>query len=268
MRRLLSALAVFLYFLCSVPSSDATEVYQAHQKYPLHTACALGNAARVKELLAAGMAPDEADEWGRTPLLYAILAPLKAPLSSHLKVLELLARAGVELNPDPGPGISLLPPLHATLVQGERFADLTWALLRLGASPNLEANGTRPLQLAAEENASALQMRLLLDAGADVALRDPKGQNALAVLLSSSNPSVEKARLLLDAGADPNETIPACTGRKSTTPLILAARNAASELVQLLLSRGALLCLSDPDGLTAFDHAKAVGREDVAALLR
>ena len=258
MKRLHATGLVFLLCLTS-PAALAQPTF--------HEACALGEVAAVREYLAAGADPNGTDEHGGRPLSYVIQAGVEAPLSSHLKVAELLAEAGASLDAAGKPEGDAWPPLHATLEKGAPFEELTWLLLRLGADPNLSASGTTPLHIAARDKASPLQLRLLLDAGADPKIKDLRGRSAFSVLVTSPNPSLEKARLLLDSGADPNETRNSEDGQ-DVTALMDAAENAAPDLVRLLLSRGALFHLSDSNGRTAFDHAVAARREDNAALLR
>lgn len=234
----------------------------------LHEACACGDVGQVLEFLAAGRNPNEREAWDRTPLFCTVEAGLNAPLSMHLRVVEELVKAGADVNVlCRASNGSDLAPLHVTLLKGALFEELTWLLLTSGASVNLAGDEGPPLILAARCEASVSQLKMLLDSGADIRVKDKKGRSALAVVVESSSPSLEKARYLLDAGADPNEIFCDDAGREKTV-LMAAASNGKPDLIRLLLDRGALLRLTCREGLTAFDFAVSAGRQENAALLR
>jgi ankyrin repeat protein len=69
-------------------------------------------------------------------------------------------------------------------------------------------------------------------------------------------------KLLLSLGA----AIDSVDDRENTA-LMLAAKNGQTEVVRFLLSKGADKGLRDANGLTALEHAKGQGHQDIVQLL-
>jgi ankyrin repeat protein len=250
--------------------------------------CARGDTAAVRDLLARGADPDERDAQGLTPLMWTVRAGITKPLSMHLAIVELLTRAGADVNAvadvnaatavflgSPPPGeegrenpIKTMAPLHWAVEKGASFLGMTLLLLEKGANPNLSGALGRPLHIAARsERAGAEHVALLLRWGADARLTDQWGLDPLAGAVASPNPDAGKVRLLLAAGADPNAALD--WGEfKGITILIAAAINGTPEIIQLLLNNGALKYLKSDSGLTAYQYAVEAGREDNAEWLK
>ena len=115
-------------------------------------------------------------------------------------------------------------PLHLAAYFGK--ADTVWALLNLGADPNLFSRN--PLMVAPLHSA-----------------------------LSSGN--VEIARTLLDMGADPN-----AASQEGWVALHYAADIGDAELARLLITKGANPDMHNNMGTTPSDLAVEVGHEHVA----
>ena len=78
-------------------------------------------------------------------------------------------------------------------------------LLENGANPNgCREEQFTPLMIAAERNAVVL-LKLLLEKGADIAIKTPQGVNALAK--AAYNENLEATKVLVEAGANPFEKI-------------------------------------------------------------
>ena len=184
--------------------------------------------------------------------------------------------------------------LHKTVVDGD-LAALELLLSSSKTDVNEVANQTTALILAAEGNLSAV-VQLLLEHGADPNLREPvfnetalfkasfKGFSNVAQTLISHGADVrlrikndetclmwssfkgfsDIAVLLIDAGADLN----AQDTKYGFTPLMVAARNAHSNMVELLLSRGASWEIVDKTGRDALQHAWSKGNTYIEQLLK
>jgi ankyrin repeat protein len=142
-------------------------------------------------------------------------------------------------------------------------------------------------------------VRALIDAGADIDIRDNRLDNVF--LYAGANGLLEILELANEAGADPAITnrfggtalIPACErGHVETVRYLLEQSDvdvdhvnrlgwtglleaiilsdggpAHQEIVRLLLEAGADPDLADGDGVTPLSHARARGFDEIAALL-
>jgi ankyrin repeat protein len=270
-----------------------------------------GDAAAVRAALQADPSLRDAAGphpfWGGRPNALQLAAEW-----GRLDVLRLLLDAGAA--PDAQGDYDGWTPLHLALAKGRREA----ALLLLSRRATLDAfaacllddeaaltrvlaedparatargpNGATPLHFAATPGLA----RILLDAGADPAARDRRG-NSPGRTLATRAAHHETARLLLartserdihlaaalddlTAAADLLDADPAARDRRTTlddclgfhsggTPLHVAADSGSERVAALLLERGA-----DPNARSLIDHtplhaAAAAGQEDVAALL-
>ena len=141
---------------------------------------------------------------------------------------------------------------NSTLIQAIRNGDVPTVKRHLTkAEVNAsDGRGVTPLMHAAAFG-NVETLRVLLDAGAEVNARNRA--DATALLWAAGD--VEKARLLIERGAD--VTIPSKQGR---TPLMAAAARAGnSELVALMLSKGADPRAKARLGITALSLAAEAG---------
>lgn len=119
-------------------------------------------------------------------------------------------------------------------------------------------DGFHPLGLAAYFKQPGI-VRLLLDRGADPrqAAANSARVQAIHAAVSSNQPGV--VGWLLDAGADVN-----ARQQQDYTPLMGAAANGRTELLDLLLARGADPSLAAADGKTAAMIAREHGHAEIA----
>lgn len=105
--------------------------------------------------------------------------------------------------------------------------------------------------------------KMLLEHGADPNARDkPTDMNAVAHAVRKGNwPLVQ---LLLDHGGRATDVR---FTKDNITPLIIAAIEGNTPVAEHLLALGADRTARDADGLTAADHARSNGHNDLAALL-
>ena len=234
--------------------------------YDFRTAVVLGDAARAGEMLARdpGLATRTDDKTGWTALHLACasrwhrLDPARAGGLTEVARLLLAAGADPAARPD-GEGRQWSPLLCA--VAGEANPAITGLLLEHGARPD-----DHVLYLAAFESGHEC-LRLLLPYAPDIA-----ATTALSAPISTGD--AEGVRLMLDAGADPNHLLEAgllgeSYEQEPPIPPLSAAVDleSGSDIIGLLLERGA-----DPDvlgrhGHTPYQQAVRTGQDQVANLL-
>ena len=245
--------------------------------HDFRTAVVLGEAARVRELLARDPAlatrPD--DRYGWPPLLgvcssrWHRIDPRRS--DGMVEVARLLLDAGADPDTTVG-GTPGQPTYCSTLFGAAGCADnpaLTALLLERGATPD-----DHTIYLAAfHDDNACLRLLLARSAGMDPAMHPGMDQStALAAPLTTGD--TEGVRLLLDAGADPRRPLPAellaedAEAGLLVTPLYAAVEaHCATELIELLLARGAGPDAAGGDGLSPYRLAVRRGRTDLADLL-
>jgi uncharacterized protein len=245
------------------------------------------DAARV--LAKAGADVNAVDPDGSTPIILAIM-------NSHYDTANVLLEAGANPNLTDKAGMGALYAAVDMSSLGEVYGlpprkvkdtltptDLMSRLIAKGAivdarltSATIQRNhtpgepqlgaGTTPLMRAAR-NGDFAAMRILLDAGADPNLTQPKGSNALTMSAGlgrglgvfakdygTEADLREATTLLLDRGVDVNHA-----NDDGLTAIHLAAQAGLDSVVSLLARRGAKLDVQDKKGRTPIDMAMGVG---------
>jgi ankyrin repeat protein len=153
----------------------------------LHIAAYNADVDLVLELLDAGHDPNEYDQGGYTPLLWAAF---RGAVGHQLPVIEVLISAGADVNAVTRAGDS-----SALMLVAQAGNDvLVRALVEHGAEVNRAADEVTPLMVAAR-GGNAQIVRTLLELGADPTFRTGKytaadyawhgGHDQLAELLKS-----------------------------------------------------------------------------------
>jgi len=248
----------------AVPSPAASQLVTAAQK---------GDAAKVKELLAAsGTNVNDVDpETGRTALHWAAR-------EDRGEIVALLIEAKADVNAQDRTGKG---PLTLAAEMGR--VDATKRLLDAGASFTARDQiGGTPLTWACGLG-NAETVKLLLDKGADVTVVDVNGLTPLiwaagigkpetvavilakkpdlnvkdgvtgdtALMRSVRSGKPESLKLLIEAGADVN-----LPNKQGYSPVQLAALSGTADKVQMLLDAKADLSGKDATGRTALDLAQ------------
>lgn len=233
---------------------------------PLHDAAYYGVAEAALKLLDFDANPNALQEDERTPLVYAfyssfnqddvieVLIPVtdldsvditdRTPLHTAVRkiaspsiVLQML-----EAGADPNATDSNENTAFGWALTHSSYVDILPKFLEYGADIHLPPlPGHTALGLAALSGNESF-VRQLLDAGAEVDQINVDG--ATALFSTRGNASI--AQVLLDAGADVNHT-----DFVGDTPLHFAA-GGYSELIKLLLDRGANFQARNDEGLTPF----------------
>ena len=160
---------------------------------------------------------------------------------------------------------------NAKLIQASEkgnFADVQ-AVLTDGADINatevredsgVYVRGLTALMMASTNGRTEV-VKLLLDKGAEVNLKNNYGITAL--FMASANGHTEIVKLLLDKGAEVNVK----NTDDGVTALFMASANGHTGIVKLLLDKGADVNVKNTYGITALFMASAHGHTEVARLL-
>lgn len=216
------------------------------------------NVERVKQALESGADPNVTDKYGRTPLIIASGNDFDGfvPPRASEEIVRLLLKSGAKPN-----AVATVDPVStgATALLGAIMFDqngIIKVLLENGADPNLpDSRNETPLCKAAyRQNVESID--LLLGRGVDVNETMRTLCNPLVSCTERNHSEEDIARAkeclihLLDAKADPNLKGP------RAFPLVYAAMFGPSDLVRLLLDRGARADVEDKDGSTPLDYAQ------------
>lgn len=190
----------------------------------LHWAVHWDDLSATNALIAAGAAADIANDYGVTPLLLAASNGSDA-------MIEVLLRTGADPN-------AAMPSGETALMAAVRSGSLEAVEQLVRHRADVNASQTSKGQTALMWAATRLRtdiLQVLLDGGADVAIRSTSGFSPLMFVAREGD--IEASRLLLAAGDDVN----ASSG--GNTPLLVATVRGHAELAMFLLEQGA-----QPDG--------------------
>lgn len=235
---------------------------------PLHQACCSGHVDVARELLRRGASLEARGSSGNTPLTGACK-------HGHVGVVRLLLDAGAQLETTNDLGET---PLFAASsecgTQGEKVRDyvaIVRELLVRGAATNTRAtavyqDANLPLLVASRDGHAAI-VRELIAGGADKNARGLRGKTALHFASKSDKGSADTVRELLkrEHGAD---AVVDARDDEGRTALHAAAGNVdKSEVVHLLVARGADINARQHDGATALICACTVGADEIVRIL-
>jgi ankyrin repeat protein len=283
---------------------------------PLTFAAREGDIESARKLLDAGADINQTTEYGWTPLLTAVN-------NRNYRLALLLVERGADVNrANKGGWAPLYLAVDNRNIEGGDYPvpkpdvdhlDLIKALLAKGANPNAKVkdntltrtiftmqwffeDGATPF-IRASQSSDVTLLKLLLEHGADPKAVTANGDSALTAAAGigwvdgvtyerSAAENLDAVRLLLDLGVDPNHA-----NNEGRTPLMGAALKGRSDVVRLLVERGAKLEARDrgsrdthipgatiagvtfqavdyAEGLVRVGVQSAVERPETAALLR
>lgn len=193
---------------------------------------------------------------------------ISAAEGAHVEVMSALLEKGANLN-EVGPRALYLSVRSTKAGVNEQDLNTTVAfLLSHGVDVNTRNkqagtldDGETPLMVAVYswENEPSV-VRTLLNGGADVNIKDNRGQTPF--WMAAAHGSADLVQMLLDRGADIGSR-----DNEGETPLMVAAENGHTSVVRTLLERGAHLNDKDAKGRTALQLAKESERAETVLLL-
>lgn len=226
-------------------------------------AAADGDLAQLRQLLRAGEDANSMLEDGTTALM-------KAAEQDHIDIASELIKCGANVNHRRDDGISAFLMAcffgHEEIVKtlAKQGADVN-ARYEIGSSQGTTGNQTS-LTVAAQKGNPSL-CKLLVKLGSDVNVVSDVGYTPLMWALVNGA-SEEVALFLLKSGANPDPEVESKVHfSSSTTPLILAATNGMTTIVEALIKIKVNLDKRDGDGWTALKRASNAGHTDVVRAL-
>lgn len=202
-----------------------------------------GDAAKVAELVKGNPALASArNEKGES----AILA---AQYRGHRQVVDVLVRAGAELNIYEASAVGEIDRVRAHVAADAKLVN------------TFSPDGFTPLSLAAYFGHPAVA-EFLLQCGAEVNVAATNAMKVMPLHAAASGRHTAVVEMLLSHKADPN-----ARQHGGYAPLHSAAGNGLEDMVRLLLKHGADAYAKDDTGQTPRDMAAAKGHTAVAELL-
>ena len=149
----------------------------------------------------------------------------------------------------------------AVAALARRHFQLAQILHRAGSSVDLRGNRENSPLHSAAFYGDIEMVRVLLDYGVDVNIRNDVGFTPLYFAPNPYSNDPGAVRLLLDRGADPN------LGRNGETPLHEASRYGKVEMARLLIEHGASVEVKGANGKTALEIASGRRHDEFVKLL-
>lgn len=214
------------------------------------TASQRGDAARVRELLAAGGNANDVDpDTGRSALHFAAR-------ENRAEVVAILIDSKADINATDRTGKTPL-----TMAAENSAVDATKLLIERGADLNKRDQiGGTPLTWACGLG-TAPTVKLLIDSGADLSVVDINGLTPLIWAAGIGKP--ESVKLILERKPD----LGVQDGVTGDTALMRAVRSGKTESVKLLIDAGADVSVKNRQGFTPVQMAAMSGNLEKVKLL-
>ncbi len=218
------------------------------------------SAEIVRLLIEAGANVNAADYLGQTPLEWA--AKYASP-----EIVEMLIKAGANVNAE---------SRYGTVLMAGRRVEISKRLIEAGADVNAGKHTSALANAAKYGNAEQIRLLVakgakindpkdppihwagkpeaaeaMIEAAADVNLRNAKGETALHLTKSTWSPTAGTVKLLIDAGADVK-----AKNATGSTPLHAAVQQGKADIAKLLIAAGADVDARDNQGNTPLSIAK------------
>lgn len=228
----------------------------------LHYAAQMGDTAAIRVLSENGVDAGLTDNYGFTPLLWAVVA-------GHTKVTDMLLSLGAgglnSTSRDDRAALanSTSPDGKSALAWAAGLNHVHIAQLLVDNNANLSRTLKGPMMMPLDEAAAAgseFIVQLLLAKGADPNSRNRDGWSAIHWAAEEGHFQI--VRMLLDAGASVN-----AVSSYGTSALHCAANAGNPDIVKLLLQRRADALKANCHGWTALHNAAYMGHSQVVRCL-
>lgn len=266
--------AALLIMIMPVLTILANTAYTQNKKTDVHTESLLLAAQYkpeydiINELIKQGADINAKDGRGVCPLVYAVANKADA------KTIRLLLKNGAKVN-----GYVL-----NTAARSRKTPEVLELLINKNpeAVNQIDRNGDTALHIALKYNPVYDNIKLLLDKGADINIKEQQGFNALLTAATWTN-NLDIIKLLVERGADIHQYLPNGSNNALTIsitankpefvkyfiekgadvnektpnglyPAGMACMNGNAEIIKMLADNGAELSLKDGRGNTAYDY--------------
>lgn len=191
-----------------------------------------GNIHAIETALSKGANPNQPDDKGVVPLMWAAYQGNLAAVNTLLKAGANVNLACANLNLLPEEPIKYRDtPLGLAVSQGH--LPVVQALIAKGANINVENNLRRPALLLAVQTGNTAMVRVLLDAGANLNAKGGLDENTpLIEAVKTGNQTIMD--MLVKAGAEVN-TI----NKNGESPLSLTKQNDSTNMMAVIKAKGA-----------------------------
>ncbi len=148
----------------------------------------------------------------------------------------------------------------------EDHVDVAKVLVELGADPNALDNRHDTPWLVTGVTGSVAMLEALIPANPDMTIRNRYG--GISVIPACERGHVEYVRRVVQTDTDVNHVNDLGWTALLEAVILGDGSDPYQEIVRILLAAGADPSIADNDGVTALEHAVAMGQSEVAAILR